>query len=267
EPDKATWYRDSRPGPVTPSSLARSLLRPWSGHSSASRSFSSRSARALTDSSAPSPSARSVTSSPCAAPSAISISMLEACTALPPGFSMVTVAGCCSAALAKIPAGRACRPVLLAMVTVRSAMVGFPFECRGSGGWVVRSRWRDGAGRSGGRVVDRDAFEHCREEWIIGSQSGDLGSDRIRGLGAQQLLEPVDLLVPLGGEGQRGGEGIQQGAVGHAPLGELGGGSDDPLVPGELAQHGPSHPLDRIGQVLVGEAAQAPVGVLLLGLG
>src|SRR5690625_1736169 len=127
--------------------------------------------------------------------------MLEACTALPPGFSMVTVAGCCSAALAKIPAGRACRPVLLAMVTVRSAMVGFPFECRGSGGWVVPLKGRvvravrgaDGAGRSGGRVVDRDAFEHCREEWIIGSQSGDLGGDRMRGLGAQQLLQPVDL--------------------------------------------------------------------------
>src|SRR5699024_2954373 len=92
-------------------------------HSSASRSFSRSAASAATDSSAPSPSARRVTSSPLPAPRVISISMLEACTALPPGFSMVTVAGCSAAAWAKIPAGRACSPEALAIVTVRSAMV------------------------------------------------------------------------------------------------------------------------------------------------
>src|SRR5699024_12379479 len=64
---------------------------------------------------------------------------------------MVTVAGCCSAALAKIPAGRACRPVLLAMVTVRSAMVCFLSSAAGAAGWIWSlRRWAATAGGEGG---------------------------------------------------------------------------------------------------------------------
>src|SRR5690606_26667101 len=110
-------------------------------------SWAIRSATASTASWAPSPSAAITTVSPCFAPSVIRLSTLAACTGVPPSLAMVTGTDWAAAVLATSAAGRACRPILLATVTVRSAMSS-SLLCR-----VVVRRGGAGVGRGLGGLA------------------------------------------------------------------------------------------------------------------
>src|SRR5690606_27050340 len=73
----------------------------------------------------------------------------------------------------------------------------------------------------------RDPLAHLGVQGVGRLEAGDLRGGGVRIGGGEDLLQAIDLLVALGSEHERGGEGVQQRLVAEPALGELRGGADD----------------------------------------